>query len=153
MPRLWGWTSTGFGSWLLPDSGGSTPTGLRDEVLADHVALVTGIGFPTYLAEAVTSPLGLQATELRGSAGSGLWTSVEDLLVFSDELVACRVWCTAPAVTESLRPQFPDLTGVVPGWGSFDPCPWGLGPELRGNEVTALDRLHRSADDVRALRG
>ncbi len=103
------------------------------EVLADHVALATGIGFPTYLAEAVTSPLGLHATELRGSAGSGLWTSVEDLLVFSDELVAPRL-VHSSTVTESLRPQFPDLTGVVPGWGSFDPCPWGLGPELRGTK-------------------
>ena len=32
------------------------------------------------------------------------------------------------------RPQFPDLAGIVPGVGRFDPCPWGLGFEIRGRK-------------------
>ena len=34
---------------------------------------------------------------------------------------------TAPAATTV---AFPGLVGVVPGVGRFDPCDWGLGPEL-----------------------
>ena len=28
--------------------------------------------------------------------------------------------------------SIPDLAGIVPGVGRFDPCPWGLGFEIRG---------------------
>ncbi len=27
--------------------------------------------------------------------------------------------------------QFAGLAGVLPGFGHFDPCDWGLGPEIR----------------------
>ncbi len=30
--------------------------------------------------------------------------------------------------------QFPDLAGVLPGFGRQDPNPWGLGVELRGHK-------------------
>ena len=29
---------------------------------------------------------------------------------------------------------FPGLAGVVPGFGRYDPCDWGLGFELRGQK-------------------
>jgi CubicO group peptidase (beta-lactamase class C family) len=35
---------------------------------------------------------------------------------------------------EVIRPQWADLSGIVPGVGRFDPCPWGLGVELRGDK-------------------
>jgi CubicO group peptidase (beta-lactamase class C family) len=103
------------------------------EVLARHVTSATAIPFATYLHDAVSAPLGLRSTELRGDAGDSLWTNVDDLLAFSAELVAPRL-LHPDTVADALRPQFPDLAGVVPGWGSFDPCPWGLGPELRGGK-------------------
>ena len=37
-------------------------------------------------------------------------------------------------VAEMFRPQYPDLVGIVPGVGRFDPCPWGLGVELHGDK-------------------
>ena len=30
--------------------------------------------------------------------------------------------------------QFPELAGVLPGWGRQDPCPWGFGPEIKGHK-------------------
>ena len=42
----------------------------------------------------------------------------------------------------TLSEQFPGLAGVVPG-GRYDPNPWGLGFELKG-EGTPLDRTRRS---------
>ena len=37
-------------------------------------------------------------------------------------------------------PAFPDLAGVLPGYGPQDPNPWGLGVEVRGEQGPALDR-------------
>jgi CubicO group peptidase (beta-lactamase class C family) len=31
-----------------------------------------------------------------------------------------------------IRIQYADLAGIVPGVGTFNPCPWGLGVEIRG---------------------
>ena len=32
-------------------------------------------------------------------------------------------------------PVFPDLPGVLPGYGKQDPNPWGLGVEVRGQKT------------------
>jgi hypothetical protein len=33
-----------------------------------------------------------------------------------------------------ITPFIPTLDGIVPGFGRFSPCPWGLGPEVRGDK-------------------
>jgi CubicO group peptidase (beta-lactamase class C family) len=103
------------------------------DLLADHLAAVTGMAVEEYLDESVLAPLGMTSTSLRGSIAKDLWSDVEDLLRFSDELVAPRL-LHRETVAEALRPQFPELSGVLPGWGPQHPCPWGLGPELRGTK-------------------
>ena len=35
---------------------------------------------------------------------------------------------------EATSVQFPGLAGVLPGFGPFDPCDWGLGVEVRGRK-------------------
>ena len=35
---------------------------------------------------------------------------------------------------EATSVQFPGLAGVLPGFGPFDPCDWGLGVEIRGRK-------------------
>ena len=41
----------------------------------------------------------------------------------------------APTTLEQMTtPAFPDLAGVLPGFGKQDPNPWGLGVEVRGNK-------------------
>lgn len=101
------------------------------ESLAALVAERTGMDFADYLREGVLAPLGMAATELRGSPAKDLFSNVEDLLRFAAELRAPQLLHPSTAA-EALRPQWPDLAGVLPGWGPQDPCPWGLGPELRG---------------------
>jgi CubicO group peptidase (beta-lactamase class C family) len=44
----------------------------------------------------------------------------------SPTLLAAETWA------EVTRPQFPTLAGIVPDVGRFDPCPWGLGVEIKG---------------------
>ncbi len=101
------------------------------DVLAAHVEAVTSIGFSEYLAEGVLQPLAMNASELRGSAAKDLFSNVEDLLLLAAELRGPRV-LHPTTVEDSLTAQFPALDGVLPGWGPQHPCPWGLGPELRG---------------------
>ena len=49
-------------------------------------------------------------------------------------------------------PVFPELAGVLPGFGPQDPNPWGLGFEIRGHKIAALDLPGQLSPDVRPLR-
>ncbi len=103
------------------------------DALAGHLEAASGIPFAEYLHDAVLAPLGTTAAQLQGSAAKDLHASGHDLVrvaieLRSPTLVHPTTWA------EALRPQFPELAGVLPGWGRQDPCPWGLGPELRGTK-------------------
>jgi CubicO group peptidase (beta-lactamase class C family) len=101
------------------------------EAAAALVETATGMAFEDYLGEAVLDPLGMTATELRGSPAHALWSTADDLARFAGELLRPRLLAheTAALTREA---QFADLPGIVPGVGRFDPCPWALGCELRG---------------------
>lgn len=103
------------------------------ELAAAHVAQASGMPFGQYLAEAVLAPLGMAATELRGSPAHGIWSSADDLCRFAAELLAPRLLGEATAEL-AVTPAYPSLSGIVPGIGRFDPCPWGLGFEIRGHK-------------------
>jgi CubicO group peptidase (beta-lactamase class C family) len=68
--------------------------------------------------------------ELRGSAGSGVLGSLDDLMRVAEECLAPTI--VAPeTLDEATSVQFPGLAGVIPEMGRFDPNDWGLGFELR----------------------
>jgi CubicO group peptidase (beta-lactamase class C family) len=99
------------------------------DTLAAHVAERAEMSFDGYLAAGVLEPLQLRA-ELRGSAASELYGSLDDLLSFARELQ--RPTLVAPeTLDEANSVQFPGLAGVLPDFGRFDPLDWGLGFELR----------------------
>jgi CubicO group peptidase (beta-lactamase class C family) len=103
------------------------------EVLGEHLTASTGIPVAQYLQDAVLEPLGMGATELRGSPAKDAWSSVDDLVRFATELLTPRL--VAP---ETLRAAttvtFPGLAGILPGIGRMDPNDWGLGFELRSHK-------------------
>ena len=103
------------------------------ELLVAHVEERTGMPFGEYLAEAVFQPLGMDASELRGSAAHGVHANLEDVATFASELLEPTL-LHRTTMAEYRAVQFPDLAGVLPGWGRQDPCEWGLGPELRGTK-------------------
>lgn len=101
------------------------------EILASAIAAETEIPFPTYLEEAVLAPLGMARTRLAGSPGHGMESTVRDMVAFAQEVLDPKLLHIS-TLTAALTPTFPELHGVVPGYGMFKPCPWGLGFELKG---------------------
>ncbi|NNF70096.1 MAG: beta-lactamase family protein, partial [Acidimicrobiia bacterium] len=100
------------------------------EYFADYLAERTGFPIGQYLQEAVFDPLGMVQTEVRGSPAHEVWSSLDDLLAFSRELLNPTL-VTQATLDDATRPHFPELSGVVPGIGRFDPNSWGLTFELK----------------------
>lgn len=101
------------------------------EILADLIS-ATGIPFTEYTRAAICEPLDIDI-HLSGSAGHGFGASARDLAVLvaeflSPTLLSEQLW------DEALTAQFPELDGVVPGYGPQRPCPWGLGMEIHGEK-------------------
>ncbi len=103
------------------------------ELVAEHVAAAAGIPFADYLDEAVLDPLGMADAALEGSPAHGVWATVADVTAFLAELQAPTL-VEAATAQDAFQPQYPALAGIVPGVGQFDPCPWGLGFEIRGHK-------------------
>ncbi len=103
------------------------------ERAAEELSGSAGMAFDEYLNEAVIQPLGLAATKMKGSPAHGIWSTLGDMSRFVQEMrrPALLAHSTVDDVTRS---QFPTLAGIVPDVGRFDPCPWGLGVEVRGGK-------------------
>ena len=104
------------------------------DALGAALAAASGLDVATYLEEAVLAPLGMGATELRGTPGAGAWSSVTDLAAFAAELLAPTL-VAPPTLAEATTEQFAGLAGIIPGLGRYDPNPWGLGFELKDAKV------------------
>ncbi|HEX2030499.1 MAG TPA: serine hydrolase domain-containing protein [Actinomycetota bacterium] len=103
------------------------------ERFAEHLAARTGIAFEEYLRLGVLEPLGMRATEVRGSPAHAVWSSVGDLLAFSRELFRPTLVSEA-TLAAATSVQFPGLVGVLPEIGRFEPNDWGLTFEIRGTK-------------------
>ncbi len=103
------------------------------EVLAAYVENATGFSFADYLHIGVFEPLAMTDTELRGSPAHAVHSTVDDLARFAAELLRPRL-IHPQTLADATRPWFPELKGVVPAVGSFDPNPWGLTFEIRGDK-------------------
>lgn len=103
------------------------------ETLARHLENAAGIPFGEYLVEAVIEPLGLDGFHASGSPAHGLKASVRHLVTFGRELLTPTL--IAPeTLAEATSPVFPELKGILPGFGAADPNLWGLGFEIRGTK-------------------
>ena len=101
------------------------------ERVATIVAEAADMPFETYLREAVFHPLAMRGTTLRGSAAHQVDSTADDMAAFVGEMLQPRL-LALETVREVTTIQYPDLSGIVPGVGTFDPCPWGLGVEIKG---------------------
>lgn len=103
------------------------------ELAAQAVEVAAAMPFDRYTVEAVVRPLGMHATEVPDSPAHGARSTVTDVARFLAELQRPTLVSPATAAGASTA-QYPELAGIVPGVGRFDPCPWGLGFEIRGEK-------------------
>jgi CubicO group peptidase (beta-lactamase class C family) len=81
----------------------------------------------------IFEPFGMSASRLTGRPSSGVEGSTNDLARLAVG------WLRPDGISRETRtrmitPYLPKLDGVVPGFGRFAPCAWGLGPEIRGEK-------------------
>ena len=86
-----------------------------------------------WLQQRVFRPFGMTSTSLDGKPSHGVSGSTNDLATLA------VAWLRPDAISKATRdllitPYAPQLDGIVPGFGRFSPCPWGLGPEIRGEK-------------------
>jgi CubicO group peptidase (beta-lactamase class C family) len=87
----------------------------------------------SWLDQRILVPLGMTGTRLEGRPASGAAGPTRDLATLA------VAWLrpdgvAVPTRNRMITPYLPALDGVVPGFGRFSPCPWGLGPELAGDK-------------------
>jgi len=101
------------------------------ELAAAHAADRAGTSFAELMKERLTGPLGMTSTTLDGSPAHAVTSTVDDLVRFATELVTPTA---LDAATHTLltEPAFPELDGVLPGFGRQRPNGWSLGLEVRG---------------------
>src|SRR4029078_13064266 len=90
------------------------------ELLGDAVAAGAGMPFADYLHEAVLAPLGMSATRLDGSPAADMTSTCADMTRFPARVTAPTL-VSAVTLEEATSVAFPDLAGVLPGFGRQSP--------------------------------
>lgn len=103
------------------------------QLAAEHSAARANTPFEQLLAERVLEPLEMHDTELAGSPSHGMRGPLTDLAKLAAELLSPRVYPTE-RIAAAIVPTFPDLDGVLPGFGRQSPNEFGLGFEVRGTK-------------------
>ena len=102
------------------------------ELAASLVSAAVEMPFADYFAESIVQPLGLTSTSLPGSPARDGRSSVADIARVMQEVLNPSGLLHPSTIADASSVQYPGLRGVVPGFGSQDPCDWGLGFEIRG---------------------
>ncbi|KRO41796.1 MAG: hypothetical protein ABR58_04215 [Acidimicrobium sp. BACL19 MAG-120924-bin39] len=113
-------------------------------MLATHLAERSEMPFWEYVDEAVFAPLGIVSEVQSGSSAKDARLDIVNLSLFVAEMRRPRLLARDTFV-DAVTAQYPELDGIVPGIGRFDPCPWGLGPEIRGGKHPHWTSPHNSA--------
>ena len=127
--------SSGLG---LEESDRVVPVGTR-RIYSNYgvdlaVRAIVGDNDPArWLDDRIFRPLGMHDSTLEGRPAAGVVGSTRDMAILA------QAWLRPDGVSTPTRdrlvtPYIPALDGVVPGFGRFSPCPWGLGPEIRGQK-------------------
>lgn len=100
---------------------------------ARHIERALGRDYGGWIQERIVEPLGMDSLQWSGSASVGAQGSLADLALFAGELLQPTLleprW-----FAEFTGVQFPELVGIMPGFGKQSPNPFGLGLEVRGTK-------------------
>lgn len=98
-----------------------------------HLERATGRDLEDWVRDELAEPLGMTRLEWEGSASVGAAGPLADLALLAAELL--RPTLLEPRWDAELTtPSFPELVGIMPGFGKQSPNPFGLGIEVRGHK-------------------
>ncbi len=103
------------------------------ELVAAHLASLTGGSFVDELIGRVLRPLGMASVTSGGSPARGAAGPIDDLIRLADELLN-PVVLRPEIIRQASTLAFPGLTGILPGFGRQTPNDWGLGCEIRSTK-------------------
>ncbi|WP_193106896.1 serine hydrolase [Brachybacterium sp. FME24] len=98
---------------------------------ARHLERATGRDIGDWVQEKVAGPLGMTRLEWTGSPSVGAVGPLADLALFAAEVLRPTL-VEETWFREATTAQFPELVGIMPGFGKQTPNPFGLGFEVRG---------------------
>ena len=104
------------------------------DLLGEVVESATGTAVGRWIEESLLEPLGMASTDVPASPAHSGTSCVDDLLLLGRELRDFSLISEALA-REATEVQFPDVAGIVPGYGRQNPCPWSLVGEVRGQKA------------------
>ncbi len=99
---------------------------------AAHVEQHTGMPFDQYARVGVLDPLEISGV-IFGDPATGASGGLDHLQRFAEELLQPSL-VSAETLSWATQPWFAELDGIVPGFGTQRPCPWGLGFEVKGTK-------------------
>ncbi len=125
----------------------SVPAGTRRiysnigfELLGFLLERETKVSLKDYCREKIFTPLGIIDSRydedlLAGARGAafGLVTSTEQMATVASAFVH-PILISDGSLERVTQPCYPELAGILPGFGRMVPNPWGEGPEIRGNK-------------------
>ena len=100
---------------------------------ARHVERAVGRDFGDWVQERIADPLGMTGLHWEGSASVGASGALVDLALLAAELQHPTL-LDQEVHAQLVGIHFPDLVGIMPGFGKQDPNPFGLGIEVRGSK-------------------
>ncbi|MDO5628054.1 MAG: serine hydrolase domain-containing protein [Mobilicoccus sp.] len=103
------------------------------DLAADHLASATGRAFTEELDDRVLELLDMNDTSLEGPPAHGMVGTIGDLALLAKELLAPTLLMKQTVQWASTL-AYPDLKGVLPGFGAQRPNDWGLGCEIRAEK-------------------
>jgi CubicO group peptidase (beta-lactamase class C family) len=110
---------------------------------ARHLERALGRDWDGWIEERIAAPLGMDGLEWEGSPSVGASGPLTDLALFAAELLRPTLleerW-----YAELTRVQFPELVGIMPGFGKQTPNPFALGLEVRGQKSPHWTGAHNS---------
>jgi len=90
----------------------------------------------------------MATADIPGSPAHAGVASASDVSLFGAEL-ASPTLVSGPLAALAALSQFPALAGVTPGYGRFNPCPWGPGLDFglcdENDAVQKMTCVERSA--------
>ncbi|MCD4549942.1 MULTISPECIES: serine hydrolase domain-containing protein [unclassified Schaalia] len=104
------------------------------EKACEHVEACAGVDTSRWIDLNIFDPLGMSQSRVDGSPAHSGMSNITDLTLFACELGDSQLLST-DLFREATSIQFPELAGIVPGYGRHTPCPWGLGVEIRGQKT------------------